>query len=316
MSRDKMTILFCSCDKYRDLWNPFFTVFSNHWEDCNYDIIINTESENFAFPGLKIKCFSLYDNQKVTYGKRMIEHIKRIETPYTLLVLDDFFLRRDVDSFQIDKLIEYMDVHDEIVSIRLTPYQLREAYQKCIPADDLPGYYKMPLCSSYKLNFQVCLWRTDKLLSYWRPEDDPWRWEVFANITSFSEPGFLIVGEENGPVLDYGYKVNGQPLSDVYRGKWVMENGLEELFAENGVVIDFSKRGKYNPQNEPKHFKDVGTVFYIIRRIGIKDSIVLGRFIVINSIKKMFRMHYVKPNQYYTAFEKRKKRDQANEHNH
>lgn len=305
-----MTILFCSCDKYKDLWDPFFTIFKDQWNDCQYEILINTESETYHFEGLDIRTLSLYKKgERVPYGKRMIDHITAIRTKYTMIVLDDFFLRDKVNESIIDTILNYMDKNTNIECIRLTPYQHRETYDRCVPSKELPGFYHVSKCSEYKLNFQVCIWRTDRLLGYWREDDDPWRWEVFANITSFDSSGFMVVGEEVGPILDYGYKVNGQPLSDVYRGKWVMENNLVGLFEEHGLSVDFSLRGAYKKEEEPKHFYNIQTIRYVVKRIGLGNTITLFNFILNNKIKAIFHLDHHMLSEYPIAFAKKNSRN-------
>lgn len=303
---NRMTILFCSCDKYKDLWRPFFSIFGKRWINCPYLIVLNTERCEFNFPELNIIKYDLYDEkEKPTYGKRMLDHLNLIKTPYVMLILDDFFIREDVDDSSIKRVLDYLDRNPNISSVRLTPYQEREAYNECEAVSDLPGYYWMPKCSGYKLNFQICIWRVDKLKQYWTEDDDPWTWEVFANIKTFSDDGFLIVGEDIGPLIDYGYKVNGQPLSDIYRGKWVKENNVEELFLENGIEYDFSAREYYNPETEIKHFRSLKIIPYVLKRIGIVDTLILCRYIFVNIVKRVLHMPYKKMSQYPCAFKKR-----------
>lgn len=303
--KSDVTILFCSCDKYKDLWNPFFTIFKNRWKNCPYPIIVNTESEEYSYEGLNVRSLCLYKkNEKISYGKRMLDHLKRIDTPYVMLLLDDFFLREDVKQEKVDKVLRFMNENSNVSSARLTPYQERESYDGCKEVEGLEGYWWMPKCSGYKLNFQVCLWKTQKLIQYWHEDDDPWKWEVFANITTFDDSSFIIVGEDEGPVLDYGYKVNGQPLSDIYRGKWVKENNVERLFEEYNIDYDFSERGFYSPETEQKHFRSLKILPYILKRVGLKNTLILGNFVCINTIKKFLHFSYKELSQYPSAFEK------------
>lgn len=305
MNNNRMTLLFCTCDKYKDLWNPFFTIMKNRWKDCAFPILLNTETERFDSDIFNISCLSLYKNNRhVSYGKRMIDHIHEIKTPYVMLVLDDFFLRENVNVDEIEKVINYMDDNPNVSSVRLTPYYDRDAYNNCVKVTDLDGYYWMPKYSGYKLNFQVCIWRTKKLLSYWREDDDPWRWEVFANITSFADDGFIIVGEDIGPILDYGYKVGGQPLSDIYRGKWVKENGIEQLFQEYGIDVKFENRGFYSPTTEKKHFRSFDTFVYVLKRIGLINTIILSSYILSNEVKNTFHCKARPLSEYPIAFKK------------
>lgn len=51
-----LTIVVCSCDKYEDLWYPYFEIFKKNWSDCKYPIVLNTESKNYYHDGLHIQC--------------------------------------------------------------------------------------------------------------------------------------------------------------------------------------------------------------------------------------------------------------------
>ena len=50
---DKIALLVNSCDKYEDLWAPFFTLLKKYWNP-EYPIVLNTESKDFNFEGLNI----------------------------------------------------------------------------------------------------------------------------------------------------------------------------------------------------------------------------------------------------------------------
>ncbi len=298
-----LSILFCSCDRYKDLWAPFFTIFKDQWPDCEYDIYLNTESETFNFTGLNIHCLHLFDKgDSPSYGKRMIEHLKRINSKYVLLLLDDFFIREKVDGSRIKELISYMDEHDNVDTIRITPYLNKESYKECTPSQDIEDYYIVPRCYYYKLSFQAGLWRRDSLLKYWREEDDPWRWEVFANITAFNENIFLVAGYKKSPIIDYGFKVGGQPLSDVYRGKWVRDNKVDELFADHAIDFNFEERGYYSADSEIKHFNSPGTIKYVVKRIGIEKTVILANYILKNWVRKKLHLKFNPLNEYYKAF--------------
>ena len=49
--------------------------------------------------GLDIKTFNLYKpNETVAWGKRMKDTLNRISTEYVIILLDDFFLKSQVES--------------------------------------------------------------------------------------------------------------------------------------------------------------------------------------------------------------------------
>ena len=108
---DLLTILVCSSDNYDDLWFPFFKLLNHYWSDNNCEIILNTESKNYQFQNLRIKYI---ERGKVFeyYGERMLFHLDFIKTKYTLLLLDDFFIRREVDRKEIGKILSWLEDND------------------------------------------------------------------------------------------------------------------------------------------------------------------------------------------------------------
>lgn len=71
----KCTVLLSTCDSYEDTWNPFFKLMNKYWEDCPYDVFINTESKNYI-PNFntKLNIVSLHPiNKKLQWGGRMLE---------------------------------------------------------------------------------------------------------------------------------------------------------------------------------------------------------------------------------------------------
>jgi len=40
--RANCSILIPSCDKYSDLWRPFFTLFWRHWPDCPFPVYLGS----------------------------------------------------------------------------------------------------------------------------------------------------------------------------------------------------------------------------------------------------------------------------------
>ncbi len=47
-----MTLLVNSCDAYADLWQPFFTLLKRYFVPLPAEILLNTETKDFAFDGL------------------------------------------------------------------------------------------------------------------------------------------------------------------------------------------------------------------------------------------------------------------------
>ena len=238
MNLDNCTMLVCSCDSYEDTWYPFFKLLKKYWPNCNMPIILNTETKTYQYEGLRIKCLKKFKNKNVPYGERMIAHIKEINTPYTIVMMDDFFLKRPVNEDELVKVINWMenDPRAVVFSFQAIKDDLNKASEKYL------GYNKRPVYGEYKFNFQAAVWKTDYLLKSWKKHETPWEWETIANCRSFTDKyDFYSIQSDDNTPIDYGFKNSGM---GVYRGKWVLDS-VEELFKENDIDIDFTKRGLY-----------------------------------------------------------------------
>ena len=279
--KKKVTILVNSCDKYSDLWTPFFTLLYKYWPGCDLEILLNTETKNYRFNGLNIDRCPTQFGAETSYGLRMITTVSNIKTDYLLLLLDDFFIRRLVDVEKLKDIIGWMDCDDNIACFNFAANN-----DNSVNDEKYDGYVLMNQKCAYKLNLQAAIWRTEKFLSYWSVEDDPWKWELFVNFTTFdmNDKFYTISDKTNAPIY-YGYNDLGM---GVYRGKWVYQD-VKPLFEKNGLEIDYEKRGVYNPDTDKaKYHANFKLLNYSLRRIGIKYTVMILLFEIYKIIYKLF----------------------------
>ncbi len=264
--KEKLTILVCTCDSYEDLWYPFFYLLDFYWPNLDCKIILNTETKSYSYKNLKIESYSFGPD---LYGQRLLNHIKEVETPYLLLLLDDFFLRRPVDTEQLSKMIDFMDSDSEIAAM----YCQESKYVE--EKDSFSSFFRMNRYSPYKLNMQAAIWRISSLLNYWRPKDNPWIWEVFVNYLTFdNKEKFYCLKDLNSSPIFYGYNPDGM---GVFRGKWVIED-VKPLFDEHGLIIDYSKRGIYKKETALSRFPVFKTMSYVFHRIPFRYAFMYSIF--------------------------------------
>ena len=84
--QNRVTLLVNSCDAYADLWQPFFTLLKRYFVPLPAEILLNTETKDFAFDGLNLRCVH---STAPTYGERMTDALREVKTEYTLLLLDE-----------------------------------------------------------------------------------------------------------------------------------------------------------------------------------------------------------------------------------
>lgn len=218
----------------------FFRILKANWDNIPYPIVLNTESKNFMYDDLDIKCFQLYQaNEKVPWGKRLIDTLSKIESEYILFMLDDFFLLDKVDDIRLNQCMEWMDNNHNIAV-----FSFLDTPGENIQDNKYPNFEKRPQNGEYRLNCQAAIWRREKLISYIRPHESPWDWEIYGSIRSsrYKEDFYSLI-ENSKPIISYKFKEYG-----VIRGKWAPKT--TELFDAYDIEIDFSQRGFYENYNQ------------------------------------------------------------------
>lgn len=243
MKKNRAAVLVNSCDTYEDTWHPFFELFKIHWPDCAYPIFLNTESKTYSDEKLAINCFSLYQDNKVAYGERLLEHIKRIPNNFIIMMLDDFFLRAPVDSQKIESYLDFMEENSDVAFVTF------DSIEDSMNIDDgvLEDCVLRPRCGEYKVNLQAGIWRRESLFRYVRKHESPWELETKGSIRSFEcNDRFYCVKDVSLSPINYGKKP-GLTWA-IVRGKWVKDD-VAPLFEQYSIDCDFSKRGFFEKDN-------------------------------------------------------------------
>lgn len=231
---NKVTVLVNSCDSYEEIWTPFFILFKKYWPSCEYPIVLNTESKEFDFSDLNIKTFQLYQatNKKIPWGERLIKTLEKIDSQYIIFLLDDFFFTDYVDVNRLNQCIEWMDENSDIATFGFT-----RTHQPNIQDNKFPNFEKRPQEGEYRLNTQAAIWRKEKLISYIKPHESAWDWELLGSIRSSRYKERFYSAIEGKPYIFVYDSLN----LGLRRGKWLKDN--IDFFEKENIAVDFSRRG-------------------------------------------------------------------------
>lgn len=236
------SILINSCDKYSDVWEPFFRILEKSWPEAkNYPIYLNTETKVYTDSFYNVVTLNCIDEEGLSkWGKRLRDVLDRIETDYVLFLLEDFFFEEPVNHEEVLKGIEYLDRDKNIVTISFIPQNEceNEVYCKLHEQKSMPGYILRKQKTNYKLSAGPSIWRKSLLKKWTLDSDTPWGWEFFGSKrTWFSKDSFYCRSAVASPVFVYDYMHGGA----VHRGKWVGYK-MRELMEKYGIEIDMSQR--------------------------------------------------------------------------
>lgn len=234
-------VLICSCDKYEDAWSPFFLLLKKYWRDCPYPIYLNTETKIFEdMTGLGVK--TLNSDPKMPWSKRLKNCLRQIDSRFVILLLEDFFLRSDVQQDVVSDCVEWMK-REPIACVCFERYGILREEKKL--------YYDIFIQrekgARYTFNLQAGIWRKKTLLKCLNNFENPWEFEEIGNVRSNGiKEKFFVQVRGSEPVFDYS--VNRDTGYGLYRGKWLKSN--VELFSHEGISCDFSKMGFFEDESQ------------------------------------------------------------------
>jgi hypothetical protein len=216
-----LTILVTSCDKYSDLWAPFSQLFNKYWSDCPYPVYLITESPNETTPEF---CFDkVIPCGKVGWGDRLSMALEQVETPYVMLLCDDYFLCDRVDSGLIAHYVNLAQKYNA-GNLRLIP---NPKHTRIFSSEANLGEYDKK--TAYCIATQAGIWDTIFLTRLAKGYNSIWEFERLGSFRpDLTQP---LLG-----TLDIQF-----PFEDVvHKGKW--EHFGIRLCLRNGIQIDGSRR--------------------------------------------------------------------------
>ncbi len=214
-------ILVCSCDRYADLWAPFFGVFRYRWPDCPYPLYLITNTRTYPDP--RVTCLAV--GPDLGWGSNLLVSLNRIEAEQVILFLDDFFLTGPVDTDRVRQTVATAKAYD------IDCLRFRSDGTFLGPLPEPPGVGEILPGEPYRVSSQVAVWKKDFLCCLLRPHFSIWQFEVLGTLLC-DRMKAKVWGSRQG-VIEYRHGLE--------RGRW-LRRGLEDCAAA-GVTVDPPARG-------------------------------------------------------------------------
>lgn len=241
-----LSILVSSCDLYEDAWMPFFKLLSIQWPECSkLDIVLNTEHKRYLCDFLNVRSFC--GGSDITWSKRLINCLNTIKTEYVLVFLEDEFLIKQVNNYELNRVISYMNKYPDIGIIY--PHKTNKQTQKI--EDD---YFSRDLITDTHRLVCICaIWRKSYLLKVLRDTESPWEFEQNAPSRSKGFPDKVLQYNNRLPdLITYDDQLQiGYGITDK---KWLPKT--KELFDKYGITVNYDNLGFYPYENQIIAAKD------------------------------------------------------------
>lgn len=181
---DDIVLIVPSCDKYKELWKPFFTLLKKHWADCPFKIYLI--SENPDYPG--IEGIAETDG---SWATRLKNALNRIKEPYIFLMLEDYLLTNKVDTERILKLFEIVK-KENICHLGTTPFLHPVALSQFKDYPDLIDAKE----DSCHISLQAGIWNKEVLTKILKEGESPWETEWNGTERSREFNPFVMMKED------------------------------------------------------------------------------------------------------------------------
>lgn len=202
MKNTDCTVLVCSCDKYADLLRPFSDLWRKFWPDCPFDITLVTETA----PSTPL-CFDrvIACGPGGNWCSRLVVALGQTKTPYVLMLCDDYYLAKPVDTSLMLKRLSQIKSFDA-ANLRMIPNPTPKAN------NSTPFGHDTDL-SRYKTNTAYCIatqsgfWNREFLLALADGKSSIWEFERYGSFDPLTAGKRLLVSpKKEFPFVDAVHK--------------------------------------------------------------------------------------------------------------
>jgi hypothetical protein len=219
-------ILVVSCDNYRDLWMPFFTLFFRYWPDCPYQVYLC--SNEIGYDDQRVRTILVGPDR--SWSSNLKRCFERLPAEYCILLQEDFLFTKRVDTEKVRNLVLYLQ-REGGACLRLMPSPPPETL---IDAELKVG--EISKGAAYRVSLQAAIWDKSVLYELLREGESPWEIEDIGSTrsNSLARP-FLSISKDERETWPLDYFSTA-----VVQGKWVRQ--AVALCAREGIRVDKTQR--------------------------------------------------------------------------
>ncbi|MES2132775.1 MAG: hypothetical protein V4506_10510 [Bacteroidota bacterium] len=219
-----------SCDKYDDLWDPFFYFFEKHWSDCPYPVYLATNTKVYS----RKQSTTINSNYFGTWSEETKIVLEKLPYEYIIYLQDDYFILQKVDNLILSNLISKVkDYNADYLRLFPSPG----------PDSDFKGDPDIGLISvnaGYRTSLQAAIWKREVLVSVLNAAESPWEFETNSPERTKSFLFLSVKQQVKGHIKTHTYPITYYYLTAVLRGKWRWE--IKEICKKEGIALDFNYR--------------------------------------------------------------------------
>lgn len=219
MSSD-IAVVVLSCDKYSDLWNPFFRLFEKFWPTCPFPVYLLANQKKMDHPEYK----TLLSGEDKDWSSSFKSHLQQVTEPYVLVLFDDVLISKKITLKSAEKIKAIIETYTPDY-FRFRPYpQPKEWLGQHVGRFQIDEPYRTAL---------FAVWKKDVLLDLLVQGESAWQFEMQSVPRSKKYKEFL---GTDYLFIDY---VHG-----VEKGLWLRP--AVSFLQKNNIAVDLKYRRQMN----------------------------------------------------------------------
>jgi hypothetical protein len=223
-SPQDIAIVVLSCDRYSDLWQPYFDAFFDQWPDCPFPVYLAANEAVFDHPRVR----TLKSGPDRDWSSSVLSVLRQVPNRRVLTLFEDFFLVHRIDTDKVLRLADWAARHDYA-------YLRFYASPKPDEASDNPEVGRLAEQAPYRATLCSVVWDKEFLMSLIRPGESAWVYE-FNSLDRAA----------NNPHLYCTFEHVIETLHGVEKGLW-FPAALKEM-CQLGYVKTPPTRGSWTQQ--------------------------------------------------------------------
>jgi hypothetical protein len=196
-----LRVIVLTSDRYRWALKPFSRLFNIYWDTTQPVLVAGFSPPKFSLPGnFSFHSIDDQDYPQDKWSDALIKLLSEIEDEFFVLMLEDYWLSRKVDTRAVELFHEFSKKAGDVIRFDLTNDRLH-ARGDCRDALEIPPieHYDIvytPPDTQYNMSLQAAIWSRKLMLDVLKPGTSPWQVEINTSLTD----DYGVVGSRQWPV--------------------------------------------------------------------------------------------------------------------
>jgi len=213
-----------SCDRYSDLWSPYFAAFFDHWSDCPFPVYLLANEREFQHP----RVTTLRSGPDLDWSSSLIAGLGLFPHRHVLTLFEDLFFLHKIETARVTDLCNW-------AAVNAASYLRMKASPPPDEPTSRPDVGRVHESALYRTALHGALTERQYLVGLIRPGESAWHFEIFSPGRAAADSRFYSTFE------DIFRTTNG-----VEKGLWYPD--VLRTLRERGYITGNVTRGAWSPQ--------------------------------------------------------------------